>query len=855
MMKKLLLLSVVLPIFSWAIRITDVADIPGNENAIEVIDLSNSGLTELPLSILECTNLKKLNLSNNGLIKLPQYLSQLKHLEELDLSGNQGLSFVDLELIFEQNNWQLKKLDLSDCQMIFIPTSIGELANVEVLNLSSNELKALPYTIVKLRQLKSVDLSDNNLEDISWQVLKWWGLKKLDVSNNPALKLDKLLSSLGHFEQIDKLVISELKTLPDNFEELNVTNFEIHNSEMNVFPRNDISTQIKQISFINCSFKNPDQFVEILNNKVFPEHVRIEGCTEREMIPFLRLKADSISAQNNQLTTVLPIVEMESLRYLDVRDNKIEKVEMQEIKRLRPEIDLLFIENIEPKIGVAAPLERFKIIPKNKIIQGGEEQVLKMGKTTFDVRENSFLKESGEVYRGAVALSYQEFMNPLDIFLSGITMTADSLDETFVFSSGGMFNIEAKDDEGSVLRMNPSAPIRVNFESTSADPKMNVYELGQNGAWINRGKDEIIEPFKIDMSLVDSAADAAFREATNRDLVFYENRFVPKVKKNNQLKSYEVNFSELYTDRTVRATDFRNGIMFMREANLTNSFIGKTTFIIDAKDPEQYAKQLKQIAKTCKKEYSKYRVKRTNFYQIYKNDFVIGVNYISAIDLKLDKENDRYNLTFKFRDQLVVIPVVLKSALANPVRRVDIYKKFHKQLLSVQKHENKTRKSQKRKADIAMAKWVKAIRNMARKREVARQEYLDRVAKGQVRASVIRGFGLPNFGICNIDQLKRIQQPKKLPNDFVAMDGEPIPRKVQSVTVLDYGINSAFTFNNLSSVMYSKKSRTAILVFFSKNRLGVWRSWEQFDKADKMALEILELDDINKVDLAEIIGA
>ncbi|WP_027420366.1 leucine-rich repeat domain-containing protein [Crocinitomix catalasitica] len=855
MMKKLLLISVVLPIFSWAMRITDVADIPGNENAIETIDLSNQGLTELPLSILDCTNLKHLNLSNNGLIKLPEYLSQLKHLEELDLSGNQGLSFVDLETLFLTNNWQLKKLDLGDCQMIFIPTTIGELTNVEVLNLAGNELKALPYTIVKLRHLKDVDLSRNNLEDISWQVLKWWGLKKLDVSNNPNLKLDKLLMSLGYFEQIDNLVISELKDFPDNFVALNVRSLEVRNSTLNTFPRNDKSTQIKQLSFINCKFENPDQFVEVLNNKVFPEHVRIEGCTEREMIPFLGLKADSISAQNNQLTTVLPIVEMSSLRYLDVRGNRIPKTELKEINRLRPEIDVLFVENITPKKGVEIPLEKFKIEPLIRTIQAGIAQELKMGKTTLDIPENGFLTENGEVYSGVVSMEYQEFMNPLDIFLSGITMTADSLDETFVFSSGGMFNMVAKDDRDNMLKVNPSAPIRINFESPSADPKMNLYALDEGGVWVNKGKDEIVEPFKIDMSLVDSAVDIAFRDAMNQDLVFYENRFVPNVKKNSQFKAYEVNFTELFTHRTRKSIDSQGSMLLIRSTNLTKSFVGKTTLIIDANQPEQYVEKLKQIAKTCKKDYAQFRYKSTSANKVYKLDYDIGLNYISDIELNLDKESDRYKLSFYFRNELIEIPVVLRSALNNPVRRVDIYKKFHKQLLSVKKQEYKLQMSQKRKADIAMVKWVSAIRNIARNREISRQTYLDRVARGDFSASVVRGFNLPNFGICNIDQLKRIKQPKRVPTDFVAMDGNSIPRSIKSVTVLDYGINSAFSFNNLNSAKYSGKSKTAILVFFSKNRLGVWRSWEQFDKADKMALEILELDDINKVDLAEIIGA
>lgn len=55
---------------------------------LQILDLSNNDITDLPPQIGALSALEVLNLSNNKLTNLPSEIGNLKHLRLLDLSGN-----------------------------------------------------------------------------------------------------------------------------------------------------------------------------------------------------------------------------------------------------------------------------------------------------------------------------------------------------------------------------------------------------------------------------------------------------------------------------------------------------------------------------------------------------------------------------------------------------------------------------------------------------------------------------------------------------------------------------------------------------------------------------------------------
>ncbi len=100
------------------------------------LDMSNRGLTSIPMDVFSRTDLVNLDLSNNNLTGAPQsQIGQLKKLKLLDLSGN---------------------------NLTGLPAELGQLSKLEVLNVSNNQLTGLPMELGNLTQLRVLDITGNS---------------------------------------------------------------------------------------------------------------------------------------------------------------------------------------------------------------------------------------------------------------------------------------------------------------------------------------------------------------------------------------------------------------------------------------------------------------------------------------------------------------------------------------------------------------------------------------------------------------------------------------------------------------------------------------------------------------------
>lgn len=118
---------------------TNVTGTPSLDTTSTVLNLSNTGLTELPKYVLSMTQLRELNLSHNQLTgALPAEIRSLKNLQKLDLSYN---------------------------NMSGVPAEIGELAQLQELNLSYNHFTGLPNELGNLSNLKVLNLTSNNYSE------------------------------------------------------------------------------------------------------------------------------------------------------------------------------------------------------------------------------------------------------------------------------------------------------------------------------------------------------------------------------------------------------------------------------------------------------------------------------------------------------------------------------------------------------------------------------------------------------------------------------------------------------------------------------------------------------------------
>lgn len=101
-----------------------------------ILDLSNQGLTSIPMSVFAYTNLEELNVSHNSLTgAIQSQIGSLKNLKILNASYN---------------------------KMTGVPAEIGQLQNLETLDLSYNQLTGLPNELGNLQNLKTLNLAGNN---------------------------------------------------------------------------------------------------------------------------------------------------------------------------------------------------------------------------------------------------------------------------------------------------------------------------------------------------------------------------------------------------------------------------------------------------------------------------------------------------------------------------------------------------------------------------------------------------------------------------------------------------------------------------------------------------------------------
>lgn len=142
--------------------------------------LINYSILEIPESIGDLRNLKKLNLSNNKIKYLPNSLNSLRNLEELILNSNK-FKIISNEFSNLQN---LKRLELNYNKLKSIPNFVFELKNLKILDLSHNKISEIPNSIGKLTKLSTIDLGENLIQKIPNTFTSLKSLKSINLSQN-----------------------------------------------------------------------------------------------------------------------------------------------------------------------------------------------------------------------------------------------------------------------------------------------------------------------------------------------------------------------------------------------------------------------------------------------------------------------------------------------------------------------------------------------------------------------------------------------------------------------------------------------------------------------------------------------
>lgn len=132
MSNKSLLRSNILP---WRVKVAqELESLVKNSPNIEILNLSEKKINQIPEIVFTLKNLKNLSLRDNGLQKIDERIGELSNLEVLNISH---------------------------CQILEIPKAITKLKKLKVLNLEFNQLKQIPDFLNEMESLEKLSVSYN----------------------------------------------------------------------------------------------------------------------------------------------------------------------------------------------------------------------------------------------------------------------------------------------------------------------------------------------------------------------------------------------------------------------------------------------------------------------------------------------------------------------------------------------------------------------------------------------------------------------------------------------------------------------------------------------------------------------
>jgi Leucine-rich repeat (LRR) protein len=180
------------------------------------LNLSRSGLTEIPAEVKQLKNLEELILFKNRIDSLPPWIGSFNNLKKLVISSNR-LRALPPEIGQLQN---LEYLSVKFNEIDSIPPEIGSLINLSYLDLQYNNLEKLPPEIGDLKNLEFIYLNQNQLYTIPPEIGKLENLKHLHIGRNFLSFLPYEIGQLSSLTELDIAGSGPLLDVPESIANL-----------------------------------------------------------------------------------------------------------------------------------------------------------------------------------------------------------------------------------------------------------------------------------------------------------------------------------------------------------------------------------------------------------------------------------------------------------------------------------------------------------------------------------------------------------------------------------------------------------------------------------------------------------
>ncbi len=150
------------------------------EDTLELLDLSNNQLRELPSDFDRFKKLKIAFFSDNLFTELPEVLGKCPNLTMIGFKSNL-IQNVSEQSLPKQLQW----LILTNNKIEILPNSIGNCEKLQKVALAGNKIKELPNSMANCKNLELLRISANELKELPLWLIELPRLTWLAFSGNP----------------------------------------------------------------------------------------------------------------------------------------------------------------------------------------------------------------------------------------------------------------------------------------------------------------------------------------------------------------------------------------------------------------------------------------------------------------------------------------------------------------------------------------------------------------------------------------------------------------------------------------------------------------------------------------------
>ncbi|OEK07586.1 protein kinase [Flavivirga aquatica] len=174
-------------------------------DTLEILDLSDNQLTELPDSISKLKHLKIIFFARNNFTKFPKILKEFPVLNMIGFKSNQ-IQTVPENVFPPKLNW----LILTDNKIKKLPKSIGDCGLLQKCALAGNQIEELPPEMANCLNLELIRISANKLKSIPKWLFELPKLSWVAFGGNPAARQIPLNTDFESFQWEDFTIKEQL---------------------------------------------------------------------------------------------------------------------------------------------------------------------------------------------------------------------------------------------------------------------------------------------------------------------------------------------------------------------------------------------------------------------------------------------------------------------------------------------------------------------------------------------------------------------------------------------------------------------------------------------------------------------